>query len=80
MKQDELQILATAVSALLASVLLGAIWVFAAGYAASVFWNMAMPELFGLQPATARNGIGLAGLAMCAKWMVSSVAVSFTKE
>lgn len=79
MKRDERQILAAAVFALLASILLGVICVFAAGYAASIFWNMAMPELFGLPTATTRNGTGLAGLAMCAKWMVSS-GVSFTKE
>ena len=79
MKLDEREILAAAVFALLAGILLGVMSVFAAGYVASIFWNMAAPELFGLPPATVRNGIGLAGLAMCLKWMIGT-GVSFKKE
>jgi hypothetical protein len=79
MKRDETEILATAVFAILAGILIGVLSVFATGYAGSIFWNMAMPDLFGLPTATVRNGIGLAGLALCAKWMIGS-GVSFTKE
>lgn len=79
MKRNDMEVLADVVFTILAGILVAVLSVFATGYSASVFWNMAMPELFNLPTATARNGIGLAGLALCARWMISS-GVSFTKE
>lgn len=79
MTARELEVIAAAVFALFAGIILGAIAVMAVGYATSIFWNMAMPELFNLPTASARNGIGLAGLALCVKWMTGN-SISLKKE
>jgi len=79
MTSRELEAVATAICAMFAGIIIGAISVLATGYAASIFWNMAMPELFDLPTASVRNGIGLAGLVLCVNWMFGS-SISLKKE
>lgn len=77
MKGDDA--LALAIGMILATISLGIVCIAGGGVVLMLFWNCAMPDLFGLPEATYRNAVGLVGLAVGAR-AVLGTSVSLKKE
>lgn len=73
MKPEDKDLIAGVVVAILGGMVLGAVVVLIAGWAASFFWNMFAPALFDAPRAELRNGIGIIGFLMCLRATVPEI-------
>ena len=72
MTNEDKENLAAIIGIVLATMLLGVFFVFFAGWAAVMFWNLFAPPMFGWPVAEWRNGIGFVGFLLCLRGCLGS--------
>jgi hypothetical protein len=72
MTDDDKENLAAIIGIVLATMSLGVFFVFFAGWAAVMFWNLFAPPMLGWPEAEWRNGIGFVGFLMCVRGCLGS--------
>lgn len=72
MTDKELDDIAAFLFAALAALLFGVFFLAACCCATMIAWRMVMPEVFGLPELSLKNAVGLVGLGVVARFLVSS--------